>query len=518
MLTENPILSSESPEDSARTPNLIRSFAGCLSNAENFARLTIVVVIVGVIISCLTAWLVDSRVTETLVAEVTQRAVDQVQLGIDPHVTASDFQTPPNQSSLDQLGERLDPVYARLRDNGVIRLNLIAPDGTIVYSDRPGIRGRQIGQDRALLGQVLAGSAVKQISNLSDTEDADLKPRFDGALEVYVPVVVDGKVVGAYEVYQDLAPVRQTSRLIWVAVVGIVIPMFLALFIIGRGATTRIRRQMEERERLLQRASEADALRASSRAKSDLLGAVSHELRTPLSIVHGYSELLAARTDEYSPRQVREFAAEINRGSTLMAYIVDDLVDFSRIEHGRLRLETREMDLVAVVRSTVDVFRHQEGANRIVLHCPPTLALTADPVRVRQIIANLMMNALRYAPSGPIEITVALCPDAEAAMVEVRDHGPGISPEALPHIWDLFYRAPEALKSPISGTGIGLALVKSLVEAHGGWVEVESEPHAGATFRVWFPLRCDARLSATTSTTLVARHVPPGPLAQAVGA
>jgi two-component system CheB/CheR fusion protein len=169
---------------------------------------------------------------------------------------------------------------------------------------------------------------------------------------------------------------------------------------------------------------------------------------------------------------------------------VDDLTDFTRIEQGRLRLHRSEVDLGEVVRRMTNAYAGQDASGRIILELPAeSLCGQVDGDRLGQIVANLINNAIRYAPQG--EIRVCLRRQGEQALLEVRDHGPGISAEALPRVWELFYRAPEAQQSPVRGAGIGLSLVKNLAEAHGGRVEAESVPGDGAAFRVYLPLSTD---------------------------
>ena len=445
------------------------------------------VVLVGFFIAGGIAWFVDTRVTDLVLGQLADRAIDQVQLGVEGRVTAADFEPPFSAAKLDDLAERLDPLLASVQRNGVIRLNVFSRDGTIIYSDVPSLRGVKERADEELFDRTLTGATGEEVSDLSGSENADLKRHFGGALEVYVPVMIDGRVVGVYEIYEDLSSIRPIRNLVWSSILGSLVPLFVALLILGREVTARLRRQQRERERLLQQTAETEALRQLDRMKSELLSAVSHELRTPLSIVHGYAELLSLRAQAFDAEQVRQIAGEINRGSSLMARIVDDLLDFNRIERGRLRLDLEEVDLVGVVRDALEIFAHHPGAERITLDAPDPVRTKADPARISQVVGNLVSNALRYAPIGPVDVRVGRQHDG-FAVIEVRDRGPGISADALPHVWEMFYRAPEVADSSIHGTGIGLALVKSLVEAHGGVVAVESAPNQGAAFHVYLPV------------------------------
>ena len=162
-----------------------------------------------------------------------------------------------------------------------------------------------------------------------------------------------------------------------------------------------------------------------------------------------------------------------------------DLRLLARLQAGNLRLRIEPTELGAVLRSVVAGFADTRGAHRVVLELPPVPAWAAiDPARVRRALQHVVSNALRYAPQGPIRLAVMTEPDGQVAVV-VSDQGPGLPAEMLPRIWDLFERAPVADTEP--GAGIGLALIRAVVEAHGGSVRADGGPGGGATFHLCFP-------------------------------
>ena len=164
------------------------------------------------------SWSIDARVTELMLNQVTVRAMDQVELGVSQQVLASDFEAPHTPQKLQILAARLDPLLGRIREqgSGVLRVNVFARDGTVVYSDVASLRGLVVPPlADPLLADALAGAARAEISSLSRPESVDLKPRYDQALEAYVPLTVAGQVVGAYELYQDLAPLERVHP-VWV--------------------------------------------------------------------------------------------------------------------------------------------------------------------------------------------------------------------------------------------------------------------------------------------------------------
>jgi signal transduction histidine kinase/DNA-binding response OmpR family regulator len=241
-----------------------------------------------------------------------------------------------------------------------------------------------------------------------------------------------------------------------------------------------------EHTSLVDQAAAAEALRALAGLKSEFLSTASHELRTPLSLVFGYSELLQDRATQLSPDQVTDMAREIQSASRTMIRLVDDLLDYARIEQGQLRLERRWTDVADFLRDLVGGFQARPGGSRIGLRLPERLEARLDPERLAQVVGNLLSNALRYAPDGPIVLWAGL---AEGRVeIAVEDVGPGIPPEEQSRVWERFYRGSDAIASPIRGSGLGLAVVKHLVELQNGQVGLRSRPGQGSIFWISLPV------------------------------
>jgi DNA-binding CsgD family transcriptional regulator len=187
------------------------------------ARLTLLGLVVSLAFASLLVWLVRAELTDILLSQLAARAVDQLELGILGRVAPADFVPPYAPAKLADLDARLEPVMARLRTDrsGMIRVNMVAADGTIIYSDRPSARGKAIPPgEKPELATALMGSVGSSGQSLLTTEEnADLKARYGDAFEVYVPVVLEGRIVGAYEIYQDRSSVRSLLTMIWVVLV-----------------------------------------------------------------------------------------------------------------------------------------------------------------------------------------------------------------------------------------------------------------------------------------------------------
>jgi two-component system sensor histidine kinase KdpD len=221
------------------------------------------------------------------------------------------------------------------------------------------------------------------------------------------------------------------------------------------------------------------------RAKSAFVAIASHELRTPLTALQGFSELLAVR--RLPPEEVSRLAGVMRREAKRLGRIVSDLLDLSRIERGLEPALCRiPLAVEPAVAATVDLFRQGTATHPIAIACDPALPrVDADPDALERVLTNLISNAIKYSPAGS-EVRVAARALAGAVAIDVADSGRGIPADALGRIFEPYYRVPDAAGAA-RGTGIGLAVVKALVEAHGGAVRVESAPMLGTRMTVVFP-------------------------------
>jgi len=228
----------------------------------------------------------------------------------------------------------------------------------------------------------------------------------------------------------------------------------------------------------------------ANRAKDEFLAVVSHELRTPLNAILGWAQLLQGRVlDEETMASALE---SIERNAKAQAQLINDLLDVSRIITGKLRLDTRPLDLSAVIESALDSVRPTAEAKeiRIVSRIePPAGEVWGDPDRLKQVIWNLLSNAIKFTPKqGQVEIGLAQI--GSNAQLSVIDTGTGIHRDFLPYIFDRFYQAESANTRSNGGLGLGLAIVRHLVELHGGAVYADSRGEGqGAAFIVTLPVR-----------------------------
>lgn len=236
--------------------------------------------------------------------------------------------------------------------------------------------------------------------------------------------------------------------------------------------------------------------------KNELLGMAAHDLRNPLGIISLYSAYLLEELEPALPEDQADLVSEIRTASEFMLTLVDDLLDFSTIESGRLQLDRRPADLQGLVEQNVR--RNQVLANRRAIQLNFTAApelpiISLDAIKIEQVLNNLIGNAVKYSPRGSsVEVIVSVADNA--ITVAVADEGPGIAPAEQDKLFSPFTRLSVRPAEEEKSTGLGLAICRRIVEGHGGALSLESALGAGSTFRFTLPL--DAAVSETGAVLL----------------
>jgi signal transduction histidine kinase/CheY-like chemotaxis protein len=245
----------------------------------------------------------------------------------------------------------------------------------------------------------------------------------------------------------------------------------------------QLRKQIEVQQ--MARVTAENALRA----KDEFLSMVSHEIRNPLNAVLGWTRILISRKDVDAEMLARALRV-IDRNATAQVRMIDDLLDVARIASGKLRLEMQPVDLLAVTLAAVDVIGPPAKAKRIELRTsldPKTARVLGDQQRLQQIVWNLLSNAMKFTEPGGV-VHVSVSPVGKLTRLVVSDTGRGISPDFLPFVFERFRQSDASSARRHGGLGLGLALVRELVELHGGTVHAESPgDHQGATFTIDLP-------------------------------
>lgn len=236
----------------------------------------------------------------------------------------------------------------------------------------------------------------------------------------------------------------------------------------------------------------------ADRAKREFISTVSHELRTPLTSVKGYVELLMLGTGGPLTEMQRQFLSVIKANADRLNSLVEDLLEISRLENGKVMLQLKPVDLREVIDDIVTSLRTETERKRMRLSIevdPDLPVIEADPKRVGQILTNLLSNAHKYTREGG-QITVRARRSGEMVQVDVADTGVGIPADELPKMFSRFFRSNNALKDEVGGTGLGLSIARSFVELHGGTIWVVSEEEVGSTFSFTLPIRQPADAEA----------------------
>jgi signal transduction histidine kinase len=231
-------------------------------------------------------------------------------------------------------------------------------------------------------------------------------------------------------------------------------------------------------------------VREVNQLKSEFVSLVSHELRTPLTAISGYLDLLLEAQGIESTAKQQELLAIVKRNTERLVKLIDDLLDLSRIESGKVELRATAVDIVALITEVVGLLQSQFEAKGQRLFFDPTQTLPAvagDAERIRQILINLLSNAHKYTPQGG-QIWLTVGSEEGWVRINVRDNGIGLSPDEQARLFDKFFRARLPATQGVEGTGLGLPITRLLVEMHGGRITVTSAPGEGSTFSFTLPV------------------------------
>ncbi len=236
-----------------------------------------------------------------------------------------------------------------------------------------------------------------------------------------------------------------------------------------------------------------DAMRtveAADNAKTTFLAHMSHELRTPLNAILGFSELIRDAHLGPLPERYRGYAEDIHRSGQHLLALVNDVLDLSRVESGRLELQPEPVDLASDVEGAVSLVSQRAETHGIVIEqrvARDLPLLHADPLRLRQILINLLTNAVKFTPDGG-RVTIEATAVARSVRITVADTGIGMTGQEIALALEPFRQARKLSRRPREGSGLGLPLAKALVESHGGMLMIDSEPEVGTRITILLPI------------------------------
>ncbi|MFZ5917734.1 MAG: response regulator [Chloroflexota bacterium] len=343
------------------------------------------------------------------------------------------------------------------------------------------------GEPSQVLRRGLAGQTVAAIKRLAEGASHTAEVTIVGGLEaalggmaqgdrqgeqvwVGIPIRSRDKVLGTLNVLRPVARVPDDQEVQLFTAVGHQI-----------GVTV-------ENLRLAEEAAEIEILRELNRLRSELIANVSHELRTPLGLIKLFCTTLLRDDVTFDAETQREFLGHIDDEAEKLEKIVDNLLDLSQLESGRLTLDRRPTDLGRLASEVLAAMEIQRVGHEFVYDFPTEpLMATVDPKRIEQLLRNLLSNAIKYSPEGGT-ITVQGRGDRRQLMVRVSDEGVGIPTQDLVRVFERFYRVENEVTQRVRGAGLGLSVCKGIVEAHGGSIWVESTLGVGSTFYFTLPV------------------------------
>jgi signal transduction histidine kinase/HAMP domain-containing protein len=348
------------------------------------------------------------------------------------------------------------------------------------------------------LGEGITGQAAQDL--WADPQARRFPDPTEVAAQISIPLTVPDRLLGVMNLNSREPRTPTSSELEWLTTIAHQIAVALDKaqlhYELSRHAeelegivaerTEELAQVIQELSVALERAREADQF------KSRLLSIVSHELRTPLAAIKGHTSMLVDHYQRITPQTLLEFLLDIEEESDKLTELIGNLLEMSRIEAGVLQIQPQAIDLVEVVRGAVEAAQVRITHHPIRLEAPeqrPTAF--ADARRIQQILNNLLDNAAKYSSEGkPIAVRVQIV--GNMIQVSVEDQGCGIAPEHLERVFEHFYQVRDDSKPHGGGIGLGLAICRGLVEAHGGRIWVESQVEAGSTFYFTVPIHTGA--------------------------
>ena len=415
--------------------------------------------VAGSIHSALSVKEADARAErEALVNRIAQRA----RASLDPDEIL--------RGTVDELSKVLGV------SRGIVSVGETEDELTVLYEwDAPGVppvgrgaRSLPVARFAARLGRTVVVRDVRQDQRFAE-QDTGTTAQIGGVAVAATPIRVGGQLAGAITLSQiDRAREWTADDVRLLEAVA----QELRVAITAAEAFERQRTAVVELERLNQ-------------AKSDFVSIVSHEFRTPLTGIQGFSEMM--QSEDLTLDEMREYAGDINKDAHRLNRMITEMLDLDKMESGRMQLHREALDLNAIVSDVVDRVRPNAPEHPVSLRLDPLVGeLNGDRDKLTQVMANLLSNAVKYSPKGG-EIVVSTRAEGDSAHVVVRDHGMGIPKASLEAIFERYGRVESPATRHIQGTGLGLPIVRQIVQLHGGTVWAESNVGEGSVFHITLP-------------------------------
>ena len=404
-----------------------------------------------------------------------------------------------------------ETVLEHLRGLSVIKVKIYDEKGLTVFSTEPS----QIGDDKSDNAGFLSAYSGQVASELTHRDSFSA---FENTVEdrdvisSYIPIHgAGGRIDGVFEIYDDVTPLlaKIERTQIWVAAVSvaILVILYLVLLIIVRRADGQLKRQHQAirahndgleaavEERTAQLAAALETEQQYNMLQREFVTMVSYEFRTPLSIIDATAHRVERQATSLTPSDLGERMGTIRDAVVRMTGLIESSTNMTKIDAGQIEVKHLSIEPRQLINQVIERQSHINAEAKVAVSLDLPTTIIGDPQLLDQIFTNLLSNAVKYSPHNPNQIEVMGRTEGDAIVIEVRDHGLGISDADLPQIFDRYFRAQANIG--IAGTGIGLTLVKQFVELHGGSIAIDSVEGYGSKFTVRLPLVVPAALAET---------------------
>jgi signal transduction histidine kinase len=469
-------------------------------NPRLVTRFAVTSLLAFILIGVVLAFGVSSQLRSRQEQAATEHA-QFIATSILPYELTPQDVTAPIDPQSERYRELLDVVRQRLLQSPVVRLKLWRRDGTILFSDEPRLIGRRFESEEDL-EDAFSGQTHSGVSDLSDSENIFERQRFSKLFETYVPLYLQGSRSGVAdavaELYTDYAGIQQQINQLFRTLTVTLVLGLATLYLLLMPITRRVARtlssqndtlaeQAERLQGLLEREQDTVAeLRELNELKDEFVAMASHEVRTPLTSIVGYAKTLRRPQFSEDPAVREEFLEAIERQGDRLSRLVENLLAASRIEEERGRLTLVPVSIKEVIGEVLAGLGPRERRVQVSLS-QELPVVVSDRQRLELVLANLLDNALKFSRAGTL-CEVSARREGDSVALSVRDRGIGIAPEHLDRIFERFYQVDSSVTRGYGGVGLGLSLVRELVQSLGGTVEVASTPGQGSTFTVKVPL------------------------------